>query len=158
MAVFVADEQSDVDVDTDRLRRLTSFVLTDQSVPDSMEVSVMCVDTDAITALNHTHMGKDGPTDVLAFPLDMPGETTAGEISILGDVVLCPQVAHGQAAEHGKTPQAEIDLLVVHGILHLLGHDHAEEEERTVMFGLTDRLLAGFAAAEPAGTIQEDQA
>ncbi|CAN5226796.1 rRNA maturation RNase YbeY [soil metagenome] len=151
MAVFVADEQTDADVDTERLRELTAFVLADQGVPPAMEVSVLCVDTEAITALNRTHMGSDGPTDVLAFPLDQPGETSHGEVAILGDVVLCPAVADRQAGEHGKSPQAEMDLLVVHGLLHLLGHDHAEEGEKAVMFGLTDRLLAGFAEAGTTG-------
>ena len=147
MTVFVADEQSDVDVDADRLRRLAEHVLDDQDVPDAMEVSLLCVDTDEIAALNRAHMGADGPTDVLAFPLDRADEPALGEVAILGDVVLCPAVAAGQASEHGKTVQAEIDLLVVHGILHLLGHDHAEDDERAVMFGLTDRLLAEFAEA-----------
>ncbi len=145
MAVFVADEQDELEVDTDRLLRLSAFVLADRAVPEAMEVSVLCVDRAAITSLNHTHMGKDGPTDVLAFPLDQPGETTQGEIAILGDVVLCPAIAAGQAAEYGRSAQGEIDLLVVHGILHLLGHDHAEEAEKTLMFDLTDRLLADFA-------------
>lgn len=145
MAVFVADEQSDVPVDTDRLSSLTSFVLAEQRVPTSMEVSVMAVDTATIHELNRTHMDSDKPTDVLAFPLDAPGEATDAP-SILGDVVLCPAVAEAQAAEHDKTTQAEMDLLVVHGLLHLLGHDHAEDEERRIMFGLTDELLAGFAA------------
>ena len=148
MAVFVADEQSDVAVDTDRLQRLTAYVLTDQKVPPTMEVSVLCVDRDAITALNTTHMGKDGPTDVLAFPLDAPGEATADQESILGDVVLCPAVAAAQAPENGKSPEQEIEMLVVHGILHLLGHDHAEPDERDVMFSLTDRLLADFGASD----------
>lgn len=150
MAVFVADEQSDVEVDTDRLRRLAQHVLADRGVPTGMEVSVLCVDAEAITALNRTHMGYDQPTDVLAFPLDQPGETGQGEVAILGDVVLCPAVAAAQAPEHGKDTAAEVELLLVHGILHLLGHDHAEEAERAEMFGLTDRLLAGFAAAPDA--------
>jgi probable rRNA maturation factor len=150
MAVFVADEQSDVDVDTDRLRRLAQHVLADRAVPDGMEVSVLCVDVEAIAALNRTHMGAEGPTDVLAFPLDQPGETTLGEIAILGDVVLCPAVAAEQAPDHGRSAQAEMDLLVVHGLLHLLGHDHAEPTERDEMFGLTDRLLAGFGPGGPA--------
>ncbi|MDQ3708458.1 MAG: rRNA maturation RNase YbeY [Actinomycetota bacterium] len=143
MAVFVADEQTHP-VDVDRLRRLASFVLNDQHVPRAMEVSVLCVDRDAIAQLNAHHMGAEGPTDVLAFPLDLPGESRSGEPAILGDVVLCPEVAAEQAPAHATTPEAEIDLLVVHGLLHLLGHDHAEAEQRAAMFGLTDRLLAAF--------------
>ena len=147
MAVFVADEQT-APVDPERLRRLASFVLADQRVPDVMELSVLCVDRDSIAQLNAHHMDKSGPTDVLAFPMDMPGETRAGEPAILGDVVLCPDVAAEQAPAHDATPEAELDLLLVHGILHLLGHDHAEPKERDEMFGLTDRLLRAFRATD----------
>ena len=154
MAVFIADEQlaagpaggSETPVDAERLRRLATFVLTDRGVPGDMELSVLAVDVDTMTELNRQHMGGAGPTDVLAFPIDLPGDTAPGEPAILGDVVLCPAVAADQAAEHGTTAQAEQDLLVVHGILHLLGHDHAEEDERRTMFALTDRLLADFGA------------
>lgn len=157
MAVFVADEQHDVPVDADRLSRLTGYVMTDQQVPVTMEVSVLCVDTPWMTELNRTHMGADGPTDVLAFPLDAPGESTA-EVSILGDIVVCPAIAAAQASEHERTVASEIDLLVVHGLLHLLGHDHAEAGEKAIMFGLTDRLLAGFppeAGSVEAGSVDD---
>lgn len=143
MAVFVADEQVPP-VDAVRLRRLATFVAASQGVPAEMELSVLCVDVHAMTELNVAHMGGEGPTDVLAFPIDVPGETLPGEPAILGDVVLCPQVAAGQAAERASAPEAELDLLLVHGILHLLGHDHADQEERARMFGLTEQLLARF--------------
>lgn len=148
MGLFVADEQT-APVDSDRLLRLAAHVLTDQGVPDSMEVSLLFVDRTTIAQLNSHHMGKDGPTDVLAFPIDLPGEAMPGAPAILGDVVLCPDVAATQAAEHGVTAAAEMELLVVHGLLHLLGHDHAEPEERARMFGLTDRLLSAFRLADP---------
>jgi probable rRNA maturation factor len=147
MGVFVADEQTHP-VDSDSLLRLASFVLADQRVPEAMEISLLFVDRVAITELNAHHMGKSGPTDVLAFPIDLPGETRAGVPAILGDVVLCPEVAAAQAPEHGVEPAAELELLVVHGLLHLLGHDHAEPEERTRMFSLTDRLLSQFRSGE----------
>ena len=147
MAVFVADEQSHA-VDSDRLLRLATFVLTDQGVPDAMEVSLLFVEREVIAGLNAHHMGSDGPTDVLAFPIDMPGETRGGEPAILGDVVICPEVAIEQAGRHGQAPGAELELLVTHGLLHLLGHDHAEPDERTRMFALTDRLLATFRSGE----------
>lgn len=146
MAVFVADEQTRP-IDAERLRRLAEFVLADRRVPPAMEVSVLVVDRDAIAALNAHHMDSEGPTDVLAFPIDMPGETEPGLPALLGDVVLCPEVATDQAAEHGVQPDEELDLLLVHGLLHLLGHDHAEDDERREMFGLTDRLLTGFRGA-----------
>ena len=152
MAVFIADEQRAADaaagsgtaVDVERLHQLAAFVLADRGVPGDMDLSVLAVDVDTMTELNRQHMGGAGPTDVLAFPIDLPGEAAPGEPAILGDVVLCPAVAAEQAAEQGTTAQAEQDLLVVHGILHLLGHDHAEEDERRAMFALTDRLLADF--------------
>jgi probable rRNA maturation factor len=147
MAVFVADEQS-VPTDSDRLRRLAIYVLAEQRVPKAMELSVICVESDVIAELNVIHMDKVGPTDVLAFPMDLPGETRPGEQAILGDVVLCPHVAAEQAPAHGTTVEAEMDLLLVHGILHLLGWDHVEPAEREAMFGLTDRLLAGFRQAD----------
>lgn len=147
MAVFLADEQTHP-VDGDRLARLTRFVLADQRVPDAMEVSVLFVDRTTMAELNAHHMGVDGPTDVLAFPIDMPGENRAGEAAILGDVVLCPEVAAEQSGPHGTQPDTEMELLVVHGLLHLLGHDHVEDDERVRMFSLTDRLLAEFRTAE----------
>lgn len=151
MAVFVADEQ-DRTVDLDRLRRLASHVLASLRVPEAMELNILCVDRDAISDLNRHHMGSDGPTDVLAFPMDLPGETVGGGPAILGDVVLCPDVAAEQAPSHGATFAAEMELLLVHGILHTLGHDHAEPQERAEMFGLTDRLLGEFRAQEPTGS------
>lgn len=151
MGVFVADEQTHP-VDSDRLLRLASFVLHTQRVPEVMEVSLLFVDRTTIAELNAHHMGSDGPTDVLAFPIDMPGETRAGEPSILGDVVLCPEIAAAQAQQRGLSAESEVELLVVHGLLHLLGHDHADPDERAQMFGLTDRLLDEFRTQETANT------
>lgn len=149
MAVFVADEQDAVPVDAEALRALAAFVLAQRHVPDAMELSVLCVDRDAIAALNAHHMDAQGPTDVLAFPIDLPGESAGGEPAILGDVVICPAVAAEQAPAHGTTTESELELLLVHGVLHLLGHDHAEPDERDEMFGLTDRLLAAYRAGKP---------
>ncbi|MPZ73168.1 MAG: rRNA maturation RNase YbeY [Nitriliruptorales bacterium] len=147
MAVFVADEQSRP-VDSERLLRLASFVLRDQGVPEAMEVSLLFVERDVIAELNAHHMGAEGPTDVLAFPIDMPGETRADQPAILGDVVICPEVAADQAGRHDNEPIAELELLVAHGLLHLLGHDHAEPDDRARMFSLTDRLLGTFRSGE----------
>lgn len=144
MSVFIADEQDEAPVAADELRRLAAHVLADQRVPEAMEVSVLCVDREAMAELNRRHMGRDAPTDVLAFPIDLPGEVLEGEPALLGDVVICPEVAAAQAHEHGHSPDEEMELLLVHGILHLLGHDHADPDDRTVMFALTDRILAGF--------------
>ena len=141
MPVLLADEQ-DLDVDADDLVALAQHVLAERRVPDDMEVALLLVDEAAIAALNERHLGHEGPTDVLAFPIDEPGESPSAGPAILGDVVLCPAVAHRQAAERGLAPHAELQLLTVHGLLHLLGMDHAEPEEERAMFALTDRLLA----------------
>ncbi len=138
--------RGEVLVDLERLRGLAQFVAADRRVPADMALSVLCVPTSAMAELNRVHMGGEGPTDVLAFPMDMPGETMPGEPAVLGDVVLCPEVAAAQAADAGHDVSAELEMLVVHGILHLLGHDHAEESEHREMTELTERLLADWRA------------
>lgn len=140
MTVFVVDEQQRP-VPTDRLRALADHALAAEGVPEAMELTVLLVDESAIAELNREHLDGDGPTDVLAFPMDRPDEATGSVPAILGDVVLCPVVAERQA---GGQPTAELEMLLVHGVLHLLGHDHAEEDERRVMFARTDALLADF--------------
>jgi probable rRNA maturation factor len=143
VAIFVADEQGRP-VDTDDLIALAGHVLRESRVPEDMELSLLLVDEDAITGLNEQHLGGSGPTDVLAFPIDEPGEAPAAGPAVLGDIVLCPDVAATQAARQGHSVQHELRLLTVHGILHLLGMDHAEPDEEREMFGLTDRLLASY--------------
>lgn len=140
--VTVADERAvGPPVDLERLRSLAAFVVAERHVPPAMELGVICVDSATMAELNATHMGRDGPTDVLAFPIDAPDEPGA---AMLGDVVLCPQIAWRQT-EAGESGDDELAMLLVHGILHLLGYDHEEEDERAVMLGLTDRLLTTFA-------------
>lgn len=147
MAVFLADEQ-DLPVDGDGLLALARHVLAEQRVPEDMEVSLLLVDADTIAELNAEHLGATGPTDVLAFPIDHPGEALPDVPAVLGDVVLCPAVAEAQAPALGRSPAAELRLLTVHGLLHLLGMDHADPAAEGEMFALTDQLLASFAAAE----------
>jgi probable rRNA maturation factor len=143
MPVFLADEQSET-VDADDLVALANHVLRARRVPVDMELALLLVDEVTISGLNAKHLGHEGPTDVLAFPIDEPGESPPAGPAILGDVVLCPAVAHRQAQERSVAVQAELQLLTVHGILHLLGMDHAEPEEERAMFALTDELLAGY--------------
>ena len=150
MAVFLSDEQS-VDVDGDDLVRLARHVVAEQRVPEDMELSLLLVDETTISALNLQHMGKEGPTDVLAFPIDEPGEAPPGSPAILGDVVLCPSIASQQAPQTGRSAHDELRLLTVHGILHLRGMDHADPASERKMFGRTDELLASYAAARGDG-------
>ena len=145
MAVFLSDEQPR-EVEADDLLALTRHVLRDRRVPEDMEVSILLVDEDTIAALNLQHMGKDGPTDVLAFPIDEPGETPPDQPAVLGDVVLCPAVCAAQAPRFSRSEHEELQLLTVHGLLHLLGMDHADPVQEAEMFALTDELLASYRA------------
>ena len=144
-------EESGSGVDVARMTRLARFVLERLRVHPQAELCIKLVDEDTIADVNEQWMGKEGPTDVLAFPMDelRPGLVNEEpEEGILGDIMLCPTVAERQATEardkgqRGYTTQDEVDLLTVHGILHLLGFDHAEPEEHAEMFGLQARLLA----------------
>lgn len=150
MAVFLADEQSAA-VDGNDLVALTRHVLRERRVPADMEVAILLVEQDVIATLNERHMGHEGPTDVLAFPIDEPGETPPDTPSILGDVVLCPAVAAEQAPRFDRTTHQELQLLTVHGLLHLLGMDHADPDQERAMFGLTDQLLESYATAKAPG-------
>ncbi|MDQ3931704.1 MAG: rRNA maturation RNase YbeY [Actinomycetota bacterium] len=150
MAVFVADEQ-DRPVDADDLARLARHVLNERRVPPDMELSLLLVDEESITALNARHMDKPEPTDVLAFPIDEPGETPPGVPAVLGDVVLCPAVAESQAARSGHDVREELRILTIHGILHVLGMDHAVPDDEREMFALTERLLGSFRAMRAEG-------
>ena len=106
-----------------------------------------------MSAYHEKYMGEPGPTDVLSFPMDelRPPEDDEDEtpLGMLGDIVLCPAVTDAQAREHSRTAQAEAEYLLVHGLLHLLGYDHADEVEKAEMFGLKDRILAEWDRQRP---------
>ena len=153
MSIEIANE-SGVDVDTDTVLAAARHALDQMGVNPLAELSILLVDVDYMTELNHRWMGGDGPTDVLAFPMDEgsvdhgPGEAGGGEPALLGDIVLCPEVAAKQAATAGHSTDDELHLLTVHGALHLLGYDHAEPEEEREMFALQARLLSSWRAAQ----------
>jgi probable rRNA maturation factor len=143
MTIEVLNE-SGHDLDMQRLARLGRFVMDRMRVHPLAELCIKAVDEPTIASLNEQWMENEGPTDVLAFPMDelRPGLVNEEpEEGVLGDLVLCPEVAGRQAATAGHSKDAEIELLTVHGILHLLGYDHAEPEEHREMFGLQDELL-----------------
>ncbi|WP_408896012.1 rRNA maturation RNase YbeY [Nocardioides sp. R1-1] len=148
MSIEILDE-SGSGLDVKHFSRLARFVMDQMRVHPLAELCIKAVDEDTIAELNEKWMEKEGPTDVLAFPMDelRPGLVNEEpEEGVLGDLVLCPTVAErqGEAAGHGTL--AELELLTTHGILHLLGYDHAEPEEHKVMFGLQDQLLAQWRA------------
>ena len=162
MSVFVAND-SGVDVDEIELVALARHVLSSQGVSPLAELSLMIVDVKHMERLHEVYMGEPGPTDVLAFPMDeirppQPGGTHNDHAGseppdipgLLGDVVICPQVAQAQAAAAGHDTADEISLLCTHGILHLLGFDHAEPEEHAVMFGTQDQLLKAWKSEQDA--------
>ena len=148
MSIEVLNESGD-DVDITELSRRSRFVMDRMRVHPLGELCIKVVDEPTIAELNEQWMEKSGPTDVLAFPMDelRPGLVNEEpEEGVLGDLVLCPEVAAKQGAAAGHGTEAEIELLTVHGILHLLGYDHAEPEEHKEMFGLQDQLLAAWRA------------
>jgi probable rRNA maturation factor len=159
VSIEIANE-SGAEVDEVALAALARHVLDELRIHPLAELSVLLVDEPVMTELHVRWMDESGPTDVLAFPMDelrppQPGGTRAehtaaadppGVPGLLGDVVICPQVAGEQARNAEHDVQEEIDLLCTHGILHLLGYDHADPDEHATMFGLQDRLLASWRA------------
>jgi probable rRNA maturation factor len=161
--VFGVDEQNEQPVELARWVDLATHALIDSGVRGEAELTLLFVDESVMADLNQRFMGTDGPTDVLAFPLDDPIETgrwpdsgttgpdrepsEVGELPmLLGDVVVCPAVAARQALdpEHAGSYDDEIALLVVHGVLHVLGMDHTEPEEAASMQARERELLDRF--------------
>lgn len=148
MSIEVLNE-SGQPLDVDGLVGLSRFVLERMRVHPMAELCIKAVDEETMTGLNEKWMEGTGPTDVLAFPMDelRPGLVNEEpEEGILGDLMLAPTIAAKQAETAGHSTEAELELLTVHGILHLLGYDHAEPEEHKEMFGLQDRLLEEWRA------------
>lgn len=149
--VFVADEQLDLPVELERWQQLATEVLRSEGVRGLAELALLFVTEAEMGELNEMHMGKPGPTDVLAFPIDaaeaeivLHGQPTSrgpdrspadpGDMPLLlGDVVICPAVAARQAPAHAGTVEDEMALLVVHGVLHVLGHDHDDDDQTRAM-------------------------
>jgi len=157
VGVEVANE-SGLPVDELRLVGVSRHVLDALRIHPLAELSILLVDEAEMTVLHERWMDEPGPTDVLSFPMDelRPGRFDLeigpdDDAGMLGDVVLCPTVAQRQGEAAGHSMQAELELLCTHGILHLLGFDHAEPAEETEMFGLQRDLLAGWRSA-PAGS------
>ncbi|MCW2844616.1 MAG: hypothetical protein JWN22_2532 [Nocardioides sp.] len=157
MSIEVLNE-SGHDLDVKHLAGLSRFVMDRMRVHPMAELCIKAVDEPTIAQLNEQWMDKVGPTDVLAFPMDelRPGLVNEEpEEGVLGDLVLCPDIAARQGETAGHGALAEIELLTTHGILHLLGYDHAEPEEHAEMFGLQDELLAAWRAST--GSPADDQ-
>lgn len=142
MDVFVANEQSDVDLDEERFIVLARAAGDEEGVDPTAELSVLLVDRPSMASLKEKYLGEAGPTDVLAFPMD---EQAADDAPfLLGDIVICPDVAREQAAGAGATVTEEIDMLFVHGFLHLLGYDHVRPQDARAMRHRERKILQGF--------------
>ncbi len=139
MGIEIANN-SGVACDEDQIVDVASFALDKMGIHPDSDLSITLVDEDEITKLHVQWMDLPGPTDVLSFPMDelKPFSASDGP-GIVGDIVICPQFAAKQAIKHSTAD--EISLLTVHGVLHLLGFDHAEPEEHKVMFALQDKVL-----------------
>ena len=143
------NNESGVEVDAERLSGLARFALDLLRIHPQAELSILLVDPDTMSAYHEKYMDEPGPTDVLSFPMDELRAPEADEeppLGLLGDIVLCPEVTAAQAAESNRTPDEEADYLLIHGLLHLLGHDHAEPGEKKVMFDLNDKIIAAWTA------------
>ena len=162
MSIEVANE-SGIKVDEPALAALARYVLDAMRMHPLAELSVVLVDTATMADLHQRWLGEPGPTDVLSFPMDElrpppPGSDRADRTDepgvvpwLLGDVVLCPEVAAEQARAARHPVEDELEMLCTHGILHLIGFDHADPEEHATMFGLQDRLLGAWRAGHAAG-------
>jgi probable rRNA maturation factor len=164
VSIDIANE-SGAAVDEAALAALARYALDQMRIHPLAELSVLLVDEQAMADLHERWMNEPGPTDVLAFPMDefrspqvggghagKQDDADQGPEPLLGDVVLCPQVATEQARAAGHHTADELELLCTHGILHLLGYDHATPDEHAAMFGLQDRILASWRGSgdEPA--------
>ena len=145
------NNESVIPVDEVALQRLSQYALDYLHVHPDAELAILLVDEGAMEQLHLQWMDEPGPTDVLSFPMDelRPGtEESMTPAGLLGDIVICPQVAVAQAETAGHSSLDEMLLLTTHGILHLLGFDHAEPDEEKERFGIQREILAGFALIE----------
>jgi len=143
------DDDAGSPIDLNALRDLAGHVITTLHVHPDSEVGITLVDLERITSLHEDWMNEPGPTDVLSFPIDELTPGTEGSLAgpgMLGDIVICPAFAEADANQAGRTLDAHVQFLTVHGMLHLLGYDHATEEEYARMFALQDELLDSWGA------------
>lgn len=134
MSIFLADEQTE-HVGIDDLHSLAELVLREEGYPDDAEVTLLLVSEYEMASYNERFLDRNGPTDVLAFPVEellpgvVPDDDPHGPPLMLGDVIIAPSYVRRQAADHGVSFEDEMALMVTHGILHLLGYDHVDDED-----------------------------
>jgi probable rRNA maturation factor len=170
LSIEIINESSYLAVDDEQFVLLARYVFEQLSINPDADLTVLFLDEDAMEQLHLDYMGLDGPTDVMSFPID---ELTPGALPhhlqakvathqassdekdqfdlVLGDIAICPAIAIKQAEKAGHTANEEMLLLTVHGILHIIGHDHAEPAQKKIMFDLQRKLLIGFLASRKIG-------
>ena len=148
MLISITSHREPEPLDVTAFERLSAFVLEREEAPATIELSIALVDIAEMTQLNSEYRGKEGPTDVLSFECDeLCDVIDPDEPIMLGDVVIAPEVAEAQAAEFGHTVEEELNLLLVHGVLHLLGYDHEDDADAEVMQARERALLIAWSAA-----------
>jgi probable rRNA maturation factor len=155
MSIDVLNE-SNRTVNEELIVALARHVLGELGVNPLAELSVLLVDVESMAQLHERYMDEPGPTDVLAFPMDelhtsRHDEDPGPQPTLLGDVVLCPEVAERQAREAGHGTEDELHLLCTHGVLHLLGYDHGDPDEERAMFDVQGRVLESWRRTRAAG-------
>ncbi|CAB4870421.1 unannotated protein [freshwater metagenome] len=146
MPIELTNESSHT-VDEQRLINVAQAAMNAMFIDPASELSISVVNDEVMEKLHVEWMDEPGPTDVLSFPMDelLPGKAGQPLVSgMLGDIVIAPQFTAQQASAAGRAFEDELDLLMVHGVLHLLGFDHQEPDEHAVMFALQDEILANF--------------
>jgi probable rRNA maturation factor len=141
------NNETEFAIDHERVLRLAEHALDRMRIHPAAELAIQFVDEEPMTELHVQWMDEPGPTDVLSFPMDELRPGAEGEITppgLLGDIVVCPAFAEKQALAAGHELINEVLLLVTHGVLHLLGYDHAEPDEEREMFGLQKEILDSF--------------
>lgn len=144
MQVSIVSHREPEPLSFEAFERLALYVLEMEAVPELTELSIALVDDEEMERLNRQYRGIEGPTDVLSFGCDDPCPTPGDEPITLGDVVIAPAVAERQAAELGHTVERELDVLLVHGILHLLGYDHEADDDAGAMAARESALLDAY--------------
>ncbi len=145
MEIRVTSHREPESLDLTPFQVLAQFVLDREDLPDRVELSIAVVDDDEMADLNERYRGKTGPTDVLSFGCDDPCVAEGDDPIALGDVIIAPAVAARQAQEYGSTIEDELNLLLVHGVLHLMGYDHEEDDDAAAMQERERILLSAFA-------------
>lgn len=147
MTDVLVSNESGVACDEAALEGLAAYLFATLGLHPECELGVTLVDLERMTTLHEDWMNEPGPTDVLSFPIDeltIPAEGEQPEPGILGDIVLCPAFLGPQCSASGRTLDGELQFLLTHGVLHLLGFDHGTQAEFDAMFRLQDELLAGW--------------